>query len=141
MPGQTSYHDTDYVAAGTHAIAALDAYDIVTVHVEAPDEASHAAEPQIKVAAIESIDKHIVGPVHKALEDRDEPYRILILPDHYTRCDNRKHFKRPVPFLISGHKMSSPVERTFTEKNAESSDLQIEHGHELMEFFLHAGLN
>ncbi|QQE12465.1 cofactor-independent phosphoglycerate mutase [Planctomycetota bacterium] len=140
VPGQTSYHDTDYAAAGTHAIAALDAYDLVCVHVEAPDEASHAADAQTKVAAIEEIDKHIVGPVHKALEDRGEEYRILLLPDHYTRVDNRKHHARPVPFLIAGHKVKSAVDRTYSEANAEASDLHIAHGHELMEFFLKSGL-
>ena len=63
VPGQTSYHDTDYAAAGQHAIAALDHYDVVCVHVEAPDEASHGADAATKVAAIEAIDQHMVGPI------------------------------------------------------------------------------
>ena len=59
-PGQSSYHDTDYAAAGRHAADALDDYDLVAVHIEAPDEAAHAADPQTKVAAIEAIDRHVV---------------------------------------------------------------------------------
>ena len=140
VPGQTSYHDTDYDAAAEHAIAALDAYDIVCVHVEAPDEASHAADPKTKVASIEAIDKKIVGPIYEALKGRGEPYRVMILPDHYTRVDNRKHFAKPVPFLIAGEKMSSLVETPYCEAAAEKADLHIEFGHELMDFFLHAGL-
>ncbi|WP_432797367.1 cofactor-independent phosphoglycerate mutase [Poriferisphaera sp. WC338] len=140
VPGQTSYHDNDYTAAATHAIAALDAYDIVCVHIEAPDEASHAADPQTKVAAIEAIDEHIVGPIRHSLESRDEPYRILILPDHYTRVDNRKHDPTPVPFLIAGEKIASIVDHDFNEANAQAADLHIEFGHELMDYFLNAGL-
>ncbi len=71
VPRQTSYHDNDYAAAGQHAIAALKDYDIVCVHIEAPDEASHGADPATKVAAIESIDQHVVGPIHQALQERE----------------------------------------------------------------------
>ncbi|MEO1065660.1 MAG: phosphoglycerate mutase, partial [Actinomycetota bacterium] len=70
VPGQTSYHDTDYAAAGRHAIAVLDDYDLVCVHIEAPDEASHAADLRTKIAAIEAIDTHVVGPIHAALETK-----------------------------------------------------------------------
>ncbi len=140
VPGQTSYHDNDYIATGKHAIAAIENYDVLCVHVEAPDEASHAADVQTKVAAIEAIDKHVVGPIHEALQKRGEDWRILILPDHYTRVDNRKHHPTPVPFLMAGKNVRSVREVTFSEENADSSDLHIDYGHELMEYFLQSGL-
>lgn len=140
VPGQTSYHDNDYVAAGQHAIAALDTYDIVCVHVEAPDEASHAADAQTKVAAIEAIDEHIVGPIHEALRSRGDDWRILCMPDHYTRVENRKHDPTPVPFVMAGKKVRSLLQRPFNEKNANESDMHIDRGHELMDYFLHSGL-
>lgn len=140
VPGQTSYHDTDYAAAGNHAINALDDYDVVCVHIEAPDEASHAGDAPTKVAAIEAIDQHVVGPIHQALEARDEPWRMLIMPDHYTRVATRKHDPTPVPFLIAGHKMNGVVKRVYTEDAANNADLKIAHGHELMEFFLDSGM-
>src|SRR5262249_13947021 len=40
-PGATGYLDTDYASKGRTGIAALVAHDLVCVHVEAPDEASH----------------------------------------------------------------------------------------------------
>ena len=43
-PGITSYHDTDYAMQGKVTCDALDKYDIVCCHVEAPDEASHAGQ-------------------------------------------------------------------------------------------------
>lgn len=140
VPGQTSYHDTDYAAAGAHAIAALDSYDVVCVHVEAPDEAAHAGDPATKVASLEAMDQHIIGPIHDSLKQRGEPWRVLVMPDHYTRCDTRKHDPTPAPFLLAGHKFKGVVARTLTEKNAQAADLHIQHGHELMEYFLFAGM-
>ncbi len=141
VPGQTSYHDNDYAAAGQHAIAALHDYDVVCVHVEAPDEAAHAADASTKVAAIEAIDAHIVGPVHAALEAGfQDQWRVLYLPDHYTRCDTRKHDPHPVPFMIAGRNMRGLVPRKFTESDAEQSDLHVAYGHELMEYFLFGAL-
>jgi 2,3-bisphosphoglycerate-independent phosphoglycerate mutase len=53
VPGATGYLDTDYAAKGRAAVAALEEFDIVIVHVEAPDEAGptpvsrrvHSASP------------------------------------------------------------------------------------------------
>ncbi|MEM8738774.1 MAG: cofactor-independent phosphoglycerate mutase [Planctomycetota bacterium] len=140
VPGQTSYHDTDYAAAGRYGVAALDDYDVVCVHIEAPDEAAHAADARTKVDAISAIDRHVFGPVHAALQARDEPWRLLVLPDHYTLVGTRKHDPTPVPFLMAGHKVHGLRERAFTEAHAADSDLHITHGHELMEYFLRSGL-
>jgi len=147
VPGQTSYHDNDYVAAGAHAIAALDAYDLVCVHIEAPDEASHAADAKTKVAAIEAIDEHVVGPILRALEareaggEKDGGWRILMMPDHFTSVATRKHDPTPVPFVVAGKNVRSVVAKPFTEANAQASDLHVKHGHELMEYFLFSGLD
>ena len=67
VPGATGYLDTDYAAKGRYAIKALADHDIVCVHVEAPDEASHEGRADAKVEAIERIDHDIVGPVLQAL--------------------------------------------------------------------------
>ena len=141
VPGQSSYHDTDYAAAGQGAIDALDKYDLVCVHVEAPDEASHAADAATKVASIEAIDGHIVGPIHQELEKRaGDDYRLLYLPDHYTCVVDRKHNPTPVPFAVCGTRIRSVLQRPFSEANARDSDLHVEYGHELMEYFLHSGM-
>lgn len=147
-PGLTSYHDTDYAAQGKATIEALDRYDLVCSHVESPDEASHQADWQTKVAAVEAIDREIVGPVAEALARYGDPetdpnaegWRVLVLPDHYTLCSTRKHDNAPVPFLMAGAWVRSVVERTFTERQAGGSDLHIEPGCELMEYFLRSGL-
>lgn len=63
VPGLTGWHDNDYAAQGAASVAALDRFDLVCCHVEAPDEAAHQANPTIKTAAIEAIDRHCVGPI------------------------------------------------------------------------------
>ena len=148
VPGQTSYHDNDYAAAGRYGIDALEDYDVVCIPIEAPDEAGHAADPATKVAAVGAIDQHVVGPVHAALEERygaagpagDCGWRMLVLPDHYTLVNTRKHDPTPVPFLMAGANVKSVLQRTFSEAHANDSDLHIDRGHELMEYFLRSGL-
>ena len=70
VPGATGYLDTDYAAKGRAGVEALKKYDIVCVHVEASDEASHEGRGDEKVKAIEEIDRHVVGPLLEALNIR-----------------------------------------------------------------------
>ena len=53
VPGATGYLDTDYAAKGRYGVAALADHDLVCVHVEAPDEASHEGKADEKVKALE----------------------------------------------------------------------------------------
>ncbi|MCK4873068.1 MAG: cofactor-independent phosphoglycerate mutase [Phycisphaerales bacterium] len=138
VPGITGLHDTDYAAKGRKACEALDEYDLVIAHVEAPDEASHQSDFETKVAAIEAIDRHVIGPILEKLAAFDE-WRILVLPDHYTLCSNRLHDATPVPFAMAGTRVTSVVQDPFCEKNANEADLHIEQGHDLMEYFLFSG--
>ncbi len=149
VPGITGYHDTDYEAKGRYACSAIDRYDLVIVHVEAPDEASHQADWSTKVAALEAIDEHIVGPVLAKLEscgdveqDSDaEGWRLLVAPDHYTLVETRKHDATPPPFLMAGGWVRSVVKAPFSEANAEAADLHVSPGDGLMEYFLFSGRN
>ena len=79
VPGATGYLDTDYASKGRTGIAALDEHDLVCVHVEAPDEASHEGRADEKVKALERIDEHIVGPLLDELPKHGE-WRILVEP-------------------------------------------------------------
>ena len=49
VPGATGYLDTDYAAKGRYAVEALEDVDLVCVHVEATDEASHEGNAAAKV--------------------------------------------------------------------------------------------
>ena len=101
VPGATGYLDTDYRAKGAFAVEALEKYDVVCVHVEAPDEASHEGRHDAKVEALERIDRDIVGPIKKALGAYDQ-WRILISPDHSTLLRTRAHDRAPVCWAMAG---------------------------------------
>lgn len=138
VPGMTSFHDTDYAAQGRETARMLEQYDIVVSHIESPDEASHQADVKTKVEAIEAIDRHIVGPVLEALRRYPE-WRLLVMPDHPTNIATRKHGSAPTCFAMAGTRVTSLRQMPWSERNSRASDLHIEHGHELMEFFLRGG--
>jgi 2,3-bisphosphoglycerate-independent phosphoglycerate mutase len=135
VPGATGFIDTNFQGKGRAAIKALEEYDIVFVHVEAPDEASHEGNLEMKKKAIEEVDKHVVGPVLQALEQYED-WRILLLPDHPTPVQGGAHSGNPVPFAMAGTGISGVLQVGFSEANAARSGLSIEKGCDLMEYFL-----
>jgi 2,3-bisphosphoglycerate-independent phosphoglycerate mutase len=138
VSGATGYLDTDYAAKGRAAIRALEDYDIVCVHVEAPDEASHEGRADAKVEAIERIDRDIVGPVRGALEGYDR-WRILISPDHSTLLRTRAHDRAPVAWAMAGTGLPASG-ASYDEVSARGPGRPFfEQGYRLMSRFLDLG--
>ena len=135
VPGATGYLDTDYAAKGRYAIDALDDVDLVTVHVEAPDEASHEGNTEAKIKALEEIDRHIVAPIHEALRGRGD-YRILVTPDHPTPLRTKTHSHGFVPFALAGSGIAVDQFTTYGETVAGQSQLAFADGWKLMPYFL-----
>ena len=90
VPGATGYLDTDYAAKGRYAIEALAETDLICVHVEATDEASHEGDAAAKVKALEEIDRHIVGPLHAALRAARATIASWSRPTIPRRCAPRR---------------------------------------------------
>jgi 2,3-bisphosphoglycerate-independent phosphoglycerate mutase len=135
VPGATGYTDTDYAAKGCYAIDALLDTDIICVHVEATDEASHEGDVAAKIKALEEIDRHIVAPLHEALKAQGD-YRILVSPDHPTPLRTKTHSHGAVPFAIVGSNVTQDANKTYDDVAAANSDLAFNDGWKLMEFFL-----
>jgi len=135
VDGATGYLDTDYAAKGRAAIEALPDTDLVCVHVEAPDEASHEGDTDAKIEALEQIDRHIVGPLHEALKSQGD-YRILVSPDHPTPLRTKTHSHGFVPFAIAGTGIDADSASTYDEETAGKSDLAFDEGWRLMQTFL-----
>jgi len=135
VAGATGYVDTNFQGKGQRAVQALDDFDLVVVHIEAPDEAGHNGNADEKIQTIMQIDELVVGPVLKKLKTFPD-WKILLLPDHPTPVSIRTHTATPPPFCIAGSGVTSLRQLTFCETNAENCDLHIDPGHELMEFFL-----
>ncbi len=134
VEGATGYLDTNYAGKGAAAVKALDEVDIVCVHVEATDEASHEGRHDEKVKALEQIDQHVVGPVWEKLKTFDE-YRLLILPDHATPCSTKKHSHGWVPLAICGSGIPSSG-ASYNEPAAAASSKSFPNGWEMMEAFI-----
>ncbi|WP_372897061.1 cofactor-independent phosphoglycerate mutase [Stieleria sp.] len=135
VEGATGYLDTDYAAKGAAAIKALDQYDLVCVHVEAPDEASHEGRHDAKIEALEQIDRHIVGPLAEALAGYGD-HRILVTPDHPTFCSTKKHTHGMVPLVMAGTGIESDSQTTYDEIAAAASGRRFDHGWDLMDAFI-----
>lgn len=136
VPGATGYTDTDYAAKGRYAIDALAKTDLVCVHIEAPDESSHEGDVTKKVQSLEEIDHHIVAPILNFLERANEPFRILISPDHPTYLSTKTHTHGDVPFAICGNEVSPNGFNSYHEANAARSKLYFPRGWNLMPLFL-----
>jgi 2,3-bisphosphoglycerate-independent phosphoglycerate mutase len=135
VAGATGYLDTDYAAKGRAAVAALSEHDLVCVHVEATDEASHEGRADAKVEALEKIDRHVVGPLRHALPDFGT-WRILISPDHRTPLRTRAHSHGPVPFAMAGTGITPSGVSSYDEVAAVGTGVRMDRGHELMPRFL-----
>ncbi len=99
VPGATGYLDTNYQGKVDAALDALKTQDFAFLHVEAPDEAGHSGQLDVKVKAIEDFDAKVVGPVLEGLKDFPK-WRLLLMPDHCTPIALRKHTTDPVPFIL-----------------------------------------
>ena len=138
VPGATGFLDTNYRGKGEYALKALERHDLVYVHIEAPDEASHMGNVTEKVKAIEAIDEQVVGPMCDGL-DRFGEYRILILPDHPNPVAMKTHTADPVPYVLYQHGGASsirPSGKCYTEEEALSSGIFVQEGHRLIERFV-----
>ena len=131
----TRYVDTDYAAKGQYAIDALSKYDIVCVHVEATDEASHEGDTAKKIKALEDIDQKVVAPIHQYLESQGE-YRLLVTPDHPPPISTKTHSHGLVPFAMAGTGIEAEGAATYDEVTAGQSTHAFPEGWNLMKFFL-----
>jgi len=130
VPGATGYFDTNYRGKAEYALRSLEEMDFVLVHVEAPDEAGHLGDIDLKVQTIETFDAVVVGTVLKGLEAEFAAsragvragggYRIMVMPDHYTPVSVGTHTREPVPFAIYDSRAPSVEGRggNFDEQSA-----------------------
>ena len=134
VPGITGYVDTDYSAKGRYAAEALRDYDLVCVHIEAPDEAGHEGNLEKKIRSLEEIDVKIVPPIVAELKKQGD-WRILISPDHPTPIAFKTHTRDEVPWLVSGSNVE-PTGNLFNEPTAAESKYCFDPGWKLMPWFL-----
>ena len=139
VPGATGYLDTNYAGKVDAALKGLEHGDLVFIHIEAPDEASHEGSLEKKVEAIEAFDKRVVGPMVEGA-GKYPKVRVMVATDHFTPIAVRTHVSDPVPFLLvedlhAAASMSFPVAK-FCERAAKHSGWQFADGNGLFHTFL-----
>ncbi|HIJ68266.1 MAG TPA: cofactor-independent phosphoglycerate mutase [Deltaproteobacteria bacterium] len=141
VEGATGYIDTNYEGKVAAAMSALERGNFVFLHVEAPDETSHAGSLEEKIQAIECFDKHIVGPIVEGAR-KFRKVHLLVATDHFTPISMRTHSTDPVPFLLvddlkSGGSPSAKGGR-YCEKEALAAGFRLESGEDLFRIFIGA---
>ena len=95
-------------------------------------------ETKNKIKAIELIDNKILSVLIQEMEHSYDDYKIMILPDHATPLALKTHVSDPVPFLI--YQKSKENEKkdfsVFDEENAKKSEIFVDFGPDLLNYFL-----
>jgi len=136
VPGATGYIDTNFEGKVRASLSALEkGADLVYLHLEAPDEASHLGDLKMKIKAIELFDERILGAMLKGM-NRFKEWVILVLPDHTTPIRLKTHHTNPVPFAVidsiqfANQKASS---RGFNELEAKKTGVLVKDGYSLLD--------
>ena len=126
---------TNYEGKAQAAIDALlkDGFDFVYIHVEAPDEMGHQGSVEKKIQAIEYLDDRVIRIVRETLDRSDEPYRLLVLPDHPTPIRVRTHTGDPIPYLLYDSGKELRRIGAYNEREAADSGIVVANGYELIE--------
>ena len=138
VEGATGAVETNFEGKRDAAIKELEnGADFVYIHVEAPDECGHQGKAEEKVKSIEKIDSLILKGLFEYLKEKDEPFKILLLPDHPTPVSERTHTRAPVPFVIydSENERDSGIE-CYCEKTAKDTGLYLDKGEKLMDLLI-----
>ena len=129
IPGVTDGLDNNYAAQGQCGLESLEDYDIVIIHIEAPDEAGHAGLVEKKIEAIEKIDAEVIGRIRSSNRYK---LRVLVISDHPTPVKERVHNSDPVPLLLWGDGFKANGIQRFTEAEAKKSGVMFDQGHKIM---------
>ncbi len=136
VPGATGTVHTNFDGKREAAVDALKKGDeYLYIHLEAADESGHQGSAEDKIRSIELIDEKIYAPILECLKELQEPFRLLLLPDHPTPLALKTHTADPIPFLLlkdTDTEKKAP-EAVYTEAYAETTGIFLEEGHTLLE--------
>lgn len=136
VEGATGNIHTNFDGKAQAAIELLKTCDFLYVHLEAPDECGHRGEIENKVKSIGLIDEKIVAPVLEYVKSINEPYKVLVMPDHPTPLTIKTHSRDAVPFIVYNSTNEKDGIDKYCEKECSKCNLYIENGHTLMKKFI-----
>lgn len=100
IPGATGELDTNYEGKVFVAMEHLAEKDFVAIHIEAPDECTHAGDLQGKLEAIKRLNDLVIFPIKEHMKRKEQDYRLLYISDHKTLIATRGHDADYVPYLL-----------------------------------------
>ncbi|TLZ43156.1 MAG: 2,3-bisphosphoglycerate-independent phosphoglycerate mutase [Methanobacteriota archaeon] len=134
VPGATGGLDTDMTAKADAALDALESYDLVVLHVKAPDLCGHDGKASEKIRVIERLDAmmgHLKGKLSQDVV-------VGITADHSTPVAVKDHSGDPVPLTLFGEGLRVDDVVTFDERSAARGALGRLRGQDLMRILLDA---
>ncbi|MCX8082607.1 MAG: cofactor-independent phosphoglycerate mutase [bacterium] len=138
VKGATGLWNTNYEGKADACVDAMRSHDLVYVHVEAIDEASHEGNIELKIRCIEDFDRRLVGNILPHIDMENTV--IAILPDHYTPVETGAHSSEPVPFLIYNPLLPPDEVETFDEISCSYGIYGLCKGDSLINYFLKEGM-
>lgn len=112
--GATGNKNTNLNSKISAALMALESYDVVLLHIKAPDELGHDGDFEGKKAFIEKLDAKI-APL---LELDFNKNCLIVTADHSTPVRVRDHTADPVPVVIVHEDVRKDEVKTFSEFEA-----------------------
>lgn len=139
VEGANGNIDTNYKGKVNAAKDSLTDGSLVFLHIEAPDEASHKGNLELKLEAIERIDQRVLGPLIKHLEGNNQG-SLLLVTDHITGLESGTHERGSVPFaILKASTRGKNTKHSFSESRSNETGTDFPRGHELIDFFLSEG--
>jgi 2,3-bisphosphoglycerate-independent phosphoglycerate mutase len=125
VPGATGLYDTNYEGKADAALQALEEFDFVYIHVEAPDEAGHERNLALKIRTIEDLDGRLIQRVLDGLSARRMEAVLALLPDHPTPIAQGNHTREPVPVAILTPGIAPDAVTCYDEESVKQGDLGL----------------
>jgi 2,3-bisphosphoglycerate-independent phosphoglycerate mutase len=138
VEGATGLYDTNYEGKADAALKALEDVDFVYIHVEAPDEAGHEKNLQLKIRCIEDLDRRLMQRVLDGLEKRGWENTVAVLPDHPTPIAYGNHTREPVPVAIRFPHLAPDAVSSYDEESVKQGALGLLTGSQFIDTFLNS---
>jgi len=135
VAGATADERSDLAAKALATIEQADARAWTIVHVSAVNEASRSGDAKRKVAQIERVDRELVAPLLRWLDEAPESRRLLVTSDHATSVETRERGDGTTPFVLHGAGLDGVRARRFTEEAARAADLALPDAPSLLDWF------
>ncbi len=133
VDGATGLYDTNYEGKADACLEALQNHDFVYVHVEAPDEAGHDRNLNLKIQCIEDMDRRLVRRILDGLDRGTMETVVALLPDHPTPVAHGKHVRDPVPVAIRDPRLEPDGISLFDEESVKRGSLGLLEGSDFIE--------